>query len=132
MHVNHRRSGTERSRCKGNRTRMMVTVLLHVVARPASRLLAASTVVKVRSHPDLSSTHKRKQTHTHTAAVTRDRIRARTHTHSERISRSRIPSRSLIRFSRSTTRNFLTIRLKEVASALCRFWGHNGHACALA
>lgn len=59
---------------------MMVTVLLHVVARPASRLLTASTVVKVRSHPDLSSTHKRKQTHTHTAAVTRDRIRARTHT----------------------------------------------------
>lgn len=34
----------------------------------------ARTVVEVRPHPDLSSTHKRKQTHAD--AVTRDRMRA--------------------------------------------------------
>lgn len=66
------RSGTRHVRSRENHPRKLTA--LHVIASQASQLLAASTVVKVRPHPDLSSTHKRKQTHT--GAVPRDRIRA--------------------------------------------------------
>lgn len=74
--------------------------------RPTPR---ARTVVEVRPHPDLSSTHKRKQTHAD--AVTRDRMR----TLAPPISRPRRPPAR-------RSRNFLTLFLKESSAAMIRFF----------